>query len=149
MGYTLIGSYDTVQVLSATSAVDAIFCSIVTSGSGSNVQMAIPKQQFSANQGAGELNTLADAVDGAISGGLAVAAVGTQGVDSAGLLYDAVSFTVEYVPPTSSPSPITTTVELPVGVLTLDPAIALHITGGNTTERLQAAYDQLKTLAGG
>lgn len=149
MGYVLKSSYDTVQVLSATSAVDVIYCTIVTDGSGSVVQEAITKHEFEANQGAGELNTLADAVDGAISGGLATFAVGTQGVDASGLIFDAVTFTVEYVPPQPTFAPITTTVEIPVGVLTLDPAIALHITGGNTTERLQAAYDKLKTLAGG
>ncbi len=148
MGYTLTGSYDTVQVLSATSAVDVIYCTIVTDGSGSIVQEAIPKTEFAANQGAGELNTLADAVDGAISGGLATFAVGTQGIDASGLIYDAVTFTVQYVPSRPTIAPVTTTVEIPVGVLTLDVGIALHITGGNTTERLQAAYDQLKTLAG-
>lgn len=149
MGYVLQSSYDTVQVLSSTSAVDVIYCTIVTSGSGSVVQEAIPKSQFDANQGAGELNALADAVDGAISGGLATFAVGTQGVDSSGLIYDAVTFTVQYVPPNPTFAPITTTVEIPIGVLTLDTGIALHITGGNTTERLQAAYDQLRALAGG
>lgn len=149
MGYVLESSFDTVQVLSSTSAVDVIYCTIRTSGSGSVVQEAIAKSQFVANQGAGELNTLADAVDGAISGGLASFAVGTQGVDAAGLIYDAVTFTVQYVPPGPTFAPITTTVEIPVGILTLDPAIALHLPGGNTTERLQAAYDQLRTLAGG
>lgn len=148
MGYVLQSSYDTVQVLSSTSAVDVIYCTIVTDGSGSIVQMAITKTEFNANQGAGDLNTLADAVDGAISGGQAISAVGTQGVDANGLIYDAVTFTVQYVPSRPTIGPLTTTVEIPVFLLTLDVGIALQYPGGNATERLQAAYDQLKTLAG-
>jgi|SRR5579864_2061302 len=156
MGYALIGSYDTVQVLSATSAVDVIYCTIVTSGSRSIVQRTVPKAEFSQDQGEGILSSLADAVDGAISGGLATSAVGTQGVDSNGLIYDAVVFTVTYVPPRLTAGPLTTTVEIPVDVLTADTQFGSFLSGpgagqpgGSAADRLDAAYQSLVKLAGG
>lgn len=149
MGYVLLSSYDTVQVLSATSAVDVIYCTIVTSGSQSVVQRAVPKTEFTNDQGAGILDSLATAVDDAISGGLASFAVGTQGVDPQGLIYDAVTFTVEYTPNYPTAAPLTTTVEVPVDVLTADTSFGGFLTGGSAADRLRAAYDSLVKLAGG
>lgn len=148
--YVLQSSYDTVQVLSSTLAVDAIFCTIVTNGSGSIVNRTLPKTAFDSGGASGALDSLAQAVDNAISGGLASGAVGTQGVDDSGLIYDAVVFTIEYVPPGGSAAPITTTVEIPVNVLTADTQFGSFLSGGGSAiDRLNAAYQQLVTLAGG
>ena len=150
MGYALLSSYDTVQVLGPTLAVDAIYCTIGTSGSGSIVNRTVPKTSFDTDNGAGLLNSLADAVDNAISGGLAVGASGSQGVDESGLIFDAVTFTVEYVPPGGSAGAITTTVDIPVDVLTADTQFGSFLSGGGSaSDRLSAAYDRLKALAGG
>lgn len=149
MGYALIGSYDTVQVLSATSTVEVLYCTIVTSGSGSTVQRTVPKAEFAADKGEGILSSLADAVDNAISGGLATGAVGTQGIDANGFIYDAVTFTVSYTPPYPTASPLTTTVEIPVDVLTADTSFGGFVTGGSAADRLNAAYQSLVKLAGG
>lgn len=156
MGYTLQSSYDTVQVLSSTSAIDALFCTIVTSGSGSIVNRTLPKSAFDAGGGSGALESLATAVDEAISGGLAIFAVGTQGVDDAGLIFDAVTFTVEYTPPSGSLGPITTTVEIPVDVLTADTqfggALATYFGGSgqqSPQQTLRDAYDRLAAMASG
>lgn len=149
MSYRLLSSYDTVQVLGATSAVDVIYCTIVTSGSGSIVQRAVPKAEFVTDQGEGILLSLADAVDNAISGGLADAATGTQDIDESGLLFDAVVFTVSYTPNTPTTGPITTTVTIPVDVLTADTSFGGFLTGGSAADRLRAAYDSLVRLAGG
>ena len=131
MDYALLSSYDTVQVLSASSTVDVIYCTIVTSGSGSIVQRAVPKSEFVTDQGAGILNSLATAVDDAISGGLADSAVGTQDIDDSGLLYDGVVFTVSYTPSTPTAGPITTTVTVPVNVLTADISFGGFLGMGN------------------
>lgn len=149
MSYRLLSSYDTVQVLGATSAVDVIYCTIATSGSGSIVQRAVPKAEFVQDNGEGILSSLADAVDNAISGGLADAATGTQDLDESGLLYDAVVFTVSYTPNTPTTGPITTTVTIPVDVLTADTSFGGFLTGGSAADRLRAAYDSLVKLAGG
>lgn len=148
MGYALISSYDTVQVVSPTQAVDALYCTIRTTGSGSIVNRTVPQAEFVQDQGAGILNSLATAVDDAISGGLATAAVGSQGIDASGLLFDAVTFTVTYVPSYTTAAPLTATVEIPVDVLTADTSFGSFITGGSATERLGATYQHLKTLAG-
>lgn len=149
MGYALISSYDTVQVFSPTSAVDAIYCTIRTTGSGSIVSRSVPQTEFVTDQGAGILDSLATAVDDAISGGLATAAAGSQGIDVSGLLYDAVTFTVTYAPPYQTIAPLTATVEIPVDVLTADTSLGGFLAGGSATEQLQATYQHLKTLAGG
>jgi hypothetical protein len=149
VAYSLISSYDTVQVLSATTAVDVIYCTIVTSGSNSVVQRTVPKTEFSQDQGEGILSSLADAVDNAISGGLATSAVGTQGVDDSGLIYDAVIFTVTYTPSRPTAGPLTTTVTIPVDILTADTSFGGFITGGSASDRLDAAYQSLVKLAGG
>lgn len=149
MGYSLLSSYDTVQVLSASAAVDVIYCTIITTGSGSIVQRAVPKTEFVSDQGGGILSSLADAVDNAISGGLADSATGTQDLDESGLLYDAVVFTVSYTPQYATTGPLTTTVTIPVNVLTADTSFGGFITGGSASDRLRAAYDSLVKLAGG
>lgn len=146
--YNLLSSYDTVQVLSASTAAEAVYCTIQTHGSGSIVQRTVPKAEFNKDRGVGILDSLAHAVDNAISGGLASDAVGTQDIDGTGLVYDAVVFTVEYEPAYITVEPLTTTVTIPVNVLTADTAIGGAVAGGSAAERLQAAYLRLKALAG-
>jgi|SRR5579863_2754560 len=148
MTYRLEDSYDTVQVLSPTLAVEAIYCTIMSAPSGSIVNMTVSKVDFDADQGAGLLDGLSTAVEDALSGGLATAAVGTQGVDDSGLLYDAVVFTVTYAPPNQVAGTLRTTVEIPVNILTADTGFGSFITGGSASDRLKAAYAKLQALAG-
>jgi hypothetical protein len=149
MTYRLVNSYDTVQVLSPTLAVEAIYCTILSMPSGSIVQRAVPKTEFESDQGVGILESLSTAVEDMIAGGLATAASGTQGVDDSGLLYDAVTFTVQYTPPGVIAGTLTTTVDVPVDVLTADTSFGSFLTGGSAQERVRAAYDSLVKLAGG
>lgn len=148
--YTLQSSYDTIQVFSASEVVDAIFCVIATSGHGAVVNRTIPKKSFgSGGVDVGMLDSLATAVDQAIDGGLAVAATGVQDIDDSGLLRDAVQYTVQYVPAQPTLGPLTTTVTIPVDVVAADTSFGAFLSGGSQTEQLQAAYDNLKALAGG
>ena len=117
--------------------------------SGSIVQRAVPKTEFQSDQGEGILASLATAVEDMIAGGLATHASGTQGVDSSGLIFDAVTFTVEYTPPTPVAGTLTTTVDVPVDVLTADTSFGSFLTGGSAVDRVRAAYDSLVKLAGG
>lgn len=146
--YRLENSYDTVQVLSPTLAVEAIYCTIMTAPSGSIVQRAVPKTEFQSDQGSGILSSLATAVEDMIAGGLATAASGSQTVDASGLLADVVVFTVSYTPPNPIAGTLTTTVEVPVDVLTADTSFGAFLTGGSAIERVKAAYDSLVALAG-
>ncbi len=152
MSYHLENSYDTVQVLSPTLAVEAIYCTIMTFPSGSIVQRAVPKDAFSQNKGFGILSSLATAVEDMIAGGLADSASGSQTVDASGLIADVVVFTVSYTPPNPIAGTLTTTVEVPVDVLTADTQFGSFLTGGtggSAADRVRAAYDSLVTLAGG
>lgn len=147
--YTLQSSYDTVQVFSASEVVEAIYCTIATNGHGAVVNRTIPKRNFgSGGADVGMLDSLATAVDQALDGGLAIAATGVQDVDASNLIMDAVQFTVQYVPAAPTIGPLTTTVTIPVDVVTADTQFGSFLTGGSMSEQLQAAYNNLKALAG-
>ena len=147
--YTLQSSYDTVQVFSANEVVDAIFCTIATAGNGAIVNRTIPKANFGKNgRDVGMLNSLAIAVDQALDGGLAIAAVGVQDVDDANLILDAVQYTVEYVPQAITLGPLTTTVTIPVDVVAADTSFGSFLKGGSQADILQETYANLQALAG-
>lgn len=149
MAYVLLSSAPTVQVFSPTLVEDALICTFVSAPSGSTLIRTIPQSSFQADQGTGLLNSLAEAVESILGEGIAVDANGTQGVDPSGLLYDAVVFTVQYVPPTPTPGAITGSVEIPVNVLTLDSQFGGAVSGGSAAERILDEYNRLKALAGG
>lgn len=149
MSYLLQDSYDTVQVLSPTLSVDAIYCTIVSLPSGSVLQRTVPKDEFDRDQGQGILASLSQAVEDLISGGLATGAYGAQEPDDSGLIQDVVVFTVGYVPQGVIAGTITTTVSIPVNILTADTSII----GGSGLESpaqlLRDAYDRLAAMATG
>jgi len=149
MPYQLLSSAATVQVYSPTLVSDALICTFVSYPSGSTLISTVPQASFDADQGAGLLESLSAAVEQVLGEGIAVDATGTQGVDTSGLLYDAVLYTVAYVPPTPIPGTITGTVEVPVNVLTADTQFGSFLTGGTAAERILAEYNRLKALAGG
>ena len=148
MPYTLLSSNATVQVFGPQLVTDALICSIASSPSGSILVRTIPQDAFEADQGAGMLNSLSDAVESILQEGIAVDASGTQGVDTSGLLYDAVLFTVRYVPTQPVPGSITGTVEIPVNIITADTQFGSFLTGGTAPERILAEYNRLKAIAG-
>ena len=149
MSYIAIDSVDVVQVHSPTLVTDALLVTFQSFPSGSVLILTVPQNAFEGGGGPGLLRDLSDAVEGLIQGGLATAAQGVQGIDPSGLIFDAVDFTVTYVPPTPTAGTLTAQVQVPVGVITLDTAIAAAYPGGNATERLQATYDRLAQLASG
>lgn len=148
MAYQLLASSTTVQVYGPQVAAEALICTIASAPSGSQLIRTVPKDEFERDQGAGLLNSLSDATESVLGEGIAVDAVGTQTVDSSGLLADEVTFTVEYVPTYPAPGPITATVDVPVNVLTADTGFGSFLTGGTAQERILATYNKLKALAG-
>lgn len=149
MPYVLLSSAATVQVYSPILVSDALICTFQSAPSGSVLIRTVPQASFAADQGGALLESLSDAVEGILGEGIATDATGTQGVDNSGLLYDAVLFTVAYVPPTPIPGAITGSVEIPVTVLTADTSFGAFLTGGSAAERILAEYNRLKALAGG
>ena len=148
MSYVLLDSLPTVQVFSPTLVSQALLCTIQSAPSGSVLIRTVPQTSFQADQGAGLLNSLADAVENILAEGTATAAAGTQGIDAANLLYDAVLFTVEYVPAGGVPGEITGSVEVPVLNITADTQFGSFIQGGSAADAINAEYQRLKALAG-
>lgn len=149
MSYQLLDSVSTVQVFSATLVADALMCTIRSFPSGSYLQRVVPQAVFDADAGAGLLTSLSDAVESVLGEGLATSAAGAEGIDTSSLIYDAVIFTVTYVPAYTTPGTITGNVEVPVDVLTADTSLGSFIQGGTAAERILAEYNRLKALAGG
>jgi len=149
MAYVLLDAYETVQVFGPNLASQGQLCTIHSTPSGSVLIRTVPQASFDADQGQGLLSSLSQAVEDILSGGLASAAVGTQGIDDAGLLFDAVDFTVTYTPTTAIPGTISTVVEIPVTILTADTGFGSFLTGGSAHDQLQAAQDKLAAMATG
>jgi hypothetical protein len=149
MAYRLLDSTDVVQVFSPSLVSDALLCTIESAPSGAILIRTVPQAEFQADRGAGILTSLSDAVESILGEGIATAAAGTQGLDPSGLLYDAVVFTVVYVPPYLTPGTIEGTVEIPVNVITADTQFGGFLTGGSAAERILDEYNRLKALAGG
>lgn len=142
----------TVQTFSPTLAEEAQICTFYSYPSGSILIRTVPQTDFATDGGLALMNSLSDAVENILGEGIAVAAAGEQGLDVSGLIYDAVTFTVEYVPPTSIPGRIIGNVTIPVQTLTLDTSIAggSGVPGITTApELILAEYNALKKSAGG
>lgn len=149
MAYTLLSSYDTVRVLSATSATDVIYCTIATGRHGAIVQYTVPKGSFNADQGGTVLGIFSDAVDALMDAPFVLGATGEQTVDASGLIQDVVVFTIGYTPANGTAGQITTTVALPVTTVVADESIAGLLPGGTAFDQLETEYQRLQALAGG
>ena len=148
MSYVLLDSLPTVQVFSPTLVSQALVCTIQSAPSGSVLLRTIPQTSFQADQGAGLLESLSDAVENILHEGIATGAAGTQGLDESNLLYDAVLFTVTYIPPAPIPGEIIGSVEIPVLNITADAGFGGFIQGGSAADIINAEYQRLKALAG-
>lgn len=144
MTYQTLDSADTVQVFSPTLVADALFVTIRSYPSGSTLVRTVPRTSFDSNQTSPILASLSDAVENILQEGTATAAQGTQGLDDSGLIYDAVTFTVEYVPPDPIPGQITASVEIPVDVVTADTQFGGFLEGGSAADRINATYQRLR-----
>lgn len=147
MGVQLLSSDPTVQVIGQLTT-DALFCTFVSTPSGSVLNRTIAQVDFQSGAGNSLLVSLSDAVEQILGEGIATAAVGTQAIDSTGLLADQVQFTVTYVPPYNTPGTIQGAVTVPVNVLTADTQFGSFLTGGSAADQIAAEYQRLKGLAG-
>lgn len=148
MSYVLLDSLPTVQVFSSSLVSQGLLCTIQSAPSGSVLIRTVPQASFQQDQGAGLLNSLADAVENILSEGVATAASGVQGIDASNLLYDAVLFTVTFVPSQPIPGEITGSVEVPVLNITADTQFGSFLQGGSAADAIDAEYQRLKALAG-
>ena len=149
MSYQTIDSIEVVQVFSPTLVSDALLVTIRSYPSGSVLIRTVPQDIFSSGGTSPILASLSDAVEQILEAGVATAAAGTQGIDDSGLLYDAVVFTVTYVPSMPIPGEISATVTIPVDVVTADTQFGSFLTGGSAADQINATYERLAAMATG
>lgn len=148
MAYQLLDHQTVVQVTGPTLASQAEFCTFTSFPSGSVLIRTVPAAFFDATKEIGLLTSLSDAVENILSEGIAVAAAGTQGLDESQLIFDAVTFTVRYVPTYPIPGTITSELQIDVRNITADTQFGAFLTGGSAADQLSAEYQRLKTIAG-
>lgn len=115
--YDLIGSRELVQVLSPTSTIPVQVCTIRTKPSGVVADLWVLKETFDSGQAGPQLTTFADNIETIIGQGKATGGSPFTDLDGSGLQEVFVSFTVAYAPPGAAAGPITTDVNVPVGLL--------------------------------
>lgn len=141
-------SRPTVQVYSPTLAEEAELVTFTSTPSGSTLIRTIAQADFDADRGKALIDSLSDAVESILQEGIATGASGSQGVDDQGFIFDAVTFTVEYVPQRTIPGRLIANVQIPVSVLTLDTQFGSLDTLTTAPEMILNEYNRLKALAG-
>lgn len=116
--------------------------------SGSALVRWISQDAFTSDQGKALQDSLGDAVENILQDGMAVDAVGVQTIDNSGFIADNVDFTVRYTPTYPSLGGATTTVRIPVAILTADTSFGSFLEGGSAPEMIAEAYARLRALAG-
>lgn len=122
MGYTVLGSFATVQVTSPTTVVDVLRISFRTTPSGVVASANVPYRNLvgftsaDADQAASIfIGPLADGIERLMGSGMVAGAVGTEDVDASGLLVDYVDVTVQYVSTNpNAPGPFQSVIRIPV-----------------------------------
>ena len=149
MSQTLLDSSVQIQVYGPNLSEEVQLCWCMSFPSGSVLVRSVPQADFIADRGKALLDSLSNAVESILQEDFVIAAAGNQGIDLNELIFDAVTFTVEYVPPFSIPGQIRGTVEIPVYLIVADTSFGGAITGPTAQELLIAEYNRLKALAGG
>ena len=143
--YTPISSYRDVQVLGPTLVVDVE--RVVASTVPHNVyfERTVPLTIWGTGAADDYINELADAIEQRIGSGLADGASFAQDVDASGLLSDQIIFNVSITGPPPNGGLFTTTVTVPVNLLTADTAFV----GDLVTPLFEDALAKLHQTAGG
>ena len=148
-GYSLQGSYSTVQVLSPTLVNPVVYCTIKTSPSGVIASIPVEQSVFDAGTSGVELQNFADAIEQVMTNPEVVAAVGEQVIDPSGLLADNVVFTVQYVSANTPASGVTAEAAVPVASLNFTDALIGSVLLQNVDSIISGVYDNLQNAAGG
>ena len=148
MAHRLLDSQSVIQVFGPNLASEAIFCTFQSFPSGSVLIRTVPQDTFIRGDGGPLVETLAEAVENLLSAEVAIAAAGTQGLDASNLIFDAVTFTVEYVPTYSTPGRILGDVQIDVRVITADQSLLGGSGAENAAQLINDEYSRLKALAG-
>ena len=148
-GYTMQGSYSTVQVKSPTLVLPVQYCTIQTDTHGVIASFPVSEQDFTGGYADQVLTDFASGIEYLMRQPHVIGAVGSQTIDTVGLLADTVVFTVEYRDPVLAPNGITA--EAPVDAQLIYGIPRAQETGGaiDALNPIVTAYDNLKAAAGG
>lgn len=152
MGYTVLGSYPTIQVISPTSVVDVLRITFRTDPSGVVAFANVPYKEVGgftvadADQAASLfLAPLADGIETIMSTGWLAGASGTEDIDASGLLVDYIDCVVQYEPNDPlRPGPFQSIIRIPVFAFETGPFFDALV-----RNPVLAAYNALVKLAGG
>lgn len=116
--YTTLGSHRDIQVLSATQVIDIERVAAVTVPSGVYFERIVPLTIFGTSAAGDYIAELADAIEQRIQGGVASSAAFAQDVDDSGLVQDVIEFFIEIAGPPQGGGTFSTSVSVPVNILT-------------------------------
>lgn len=145
----VIGSYATVQVTGASSAVDVLRITARTAPSGVVFTANAPYRNLVGVRPGdveGVANTflvpLATGIERMMGSGMVSGALAAEDTDAAGLLIDYIDAVVEYDPPSAAQDALTQVVRIPVHAFD-EPSLYGPLVGS----KIGAAYEGLKALA--
>ncbi len=142
--YSPLGSHRDIQVLSPTLVVDVERVSGSTIPHNVTFERVVPLTIFGTASADAYIDELAVAIEQRLDSGLADAASFTQDVDANGLVTDAIEFVVSVMGGDAQPFPFSTTVTVPVTLLTADPAFV----GDLVSPLFEDALAKLRQTAG-
>jgi len=148
-GYTILGSYTTVQVISSTTVQDVQYFTIQTTPSGVVASIPVLEEEFLVVGAGPELQAFAEAIETIMAEANVIAGVGNQIIDDNGLLADYVTFTVQYVGTNTAPSGVTATADVPVTLLNFSEEPRDQLNVPRVQAVIDASYNALKKSAAG
>lgn len=141
--FALVSHVRTVRVMGPTLVTDVEQVGFETRPTRIYAEYPIPYDAWIKEGAAVTIGPLADAIEGIISGGLAVGGSYAEDVDANGLLHGYIDFVVEYDPPGGFLPPQTTLVRVTMDSLAASSDPFFAALGGSPQGRLSAAYDRL------
>lgn len=148
-GYSIQGSYSTVQVITPTLTQPIQYTTIQTSPSGVIASIALDKADFDAGTASPLLTAFSNAIEQIMQRSEVIAGIGTQQIDENGLLTDYVTFTVQYVSANTASSGVTAEADVPVGMLNFTDGAIGALLLQEVDAIIAKAYNALQSAAGG
>lgn len=141
--YYTLESHRDIQVLSPTQVIDVERVSAFTTPHMVYFERVVPLTIFGTAAAADYIGELADAIEQRLSSGLADSAAFNQRPDASGLIEDVIEFLISVQGTRPDAGTFTTTVEVPVNLLTADTAFV----GDLVTPMFEDALARLRATA--
>lgn len=147
--YSLVGSYETVQVLSPTLSNDVVLCTIQTSPSDVIAAKAVQKSVFDQGQAGASLLPFAQAIEQVMDDPRVTGAAGDSIRDDSGLIAYVVTFTVTYTDPVRAPYGASADATVGVDMLDFTDATIGRTLRTGVMGVIDSVYANLQAAAGG